>query len=132
MKSSIQSTILRAMQRLGNVRDSAVTYSQVSTGTYDTDSGTVSTTTTSTTCPALFTDYTMNDIRLSEGRIRKEDRRVLIVPSELRLTPQIGDTLTRDADHGSEVWMIPQDGSITKDPSDALWVIQVRKTTDGA
>lgn len=127
MRTAIQQMILRGMQRLGDVRE-VITYSQVTAGTYDTDSGTVSKTTTSVQCPALFTDYTLKEKDLAQGQIQKEDMRVLIVPSELSLTPQFEDTLERP---NGEVWRIVKEG-LSKDPSDALIIMQVRKYSGGA
>lgn len=126
-KSDIQRDVLAALRDLGDIRDAAVTYSRSTPGDYDPDGDTVNSIVTTVTCPALFTDYSTNEIRLAEGRIQREDRRVLIIPSELDFTPQFGDTMTRS---NGETWVIPKDGSITKDPSDALWLIQVRKLED--
>ena len=127
MKAAIQRRVLRGLKRLGDVREE-VTHSQVSTGTYDTDSGTVSTTTTSATCKVIFTDYTLREISLAQGQIQVQDQRALIAPSELSLTPKAEDTLTRS---NGEVWRIVKEG-FSRDPAEALWILQVRKYTDGA
>lgn len=128
-QSDIQRSVLAALQSLGDIRKD-ITYTQISTGTYDTDSGTVSTSTISTTCLAVFTNYSNQEIRLSEGRIQRQDMRVLIVPSELNLTPKFDDTLTRD---NGEVWKIVNEkDAIMRDPSEALWLLWVRKYSDGA
>lgn len=127
MKAAIQQRVLRALQRLGDVRETVI-YSHVTTGTYDPDSGTVSTSVVSVQCPAVFTEYTAHEMSLAQGQIHKEDRRVLLVPSELTFVPQVNDTLERN---NGEVWKVVREG-FSMDPADALYLVQVRKYTDGA
>lgn len=124
MKSSIHAIVARSIARLGDVSEQA-TYTQVTSGTYDTDSGSISTTTTSREVRCIFTNYSLREVNISQGRIEVRDMRVLILPSELTgLTPKFEDTFTRA---NGEVWRIVPDG-LSLDPAESLYQIQVRQT----
>ena len=114
----------QALRQLGAIQETA-TYSHVYDATYDTTTGTVSTSSDTVTLPVVFGNYTNREILRSEGQIEKNDRPALIVPSDFgEVVPQFGDTITRT---NGEIWRICENG-IGLDPAEALYVMQMRKT----
>lgn len=128
MKAVVQAMARQALRQLVGIQET-VTYTTVLSSSYNTTTGAVTTTTDSQSIPVVFGNYTRHELFLSPGKIERNDRKALIIPSDFQLTnvPTFGDTLTRV---DGEVWKVVEDG-IGLDPAAALYVLQVRKTSSG-
>ncbi len=118
----------QGLRQLGTIQET-VTYSQVLSSEYDTDTGEVDTETDTQSIPVVFGNYTRRELFLNPGHIEKNDRPALIIPSDFiaDIKPTFGDTLTRA---NGEIWQVVE-GGIGLDPAEALYVLQVRQTTRG-
>lgn len=124
MKALIQSMVKQALDRLAGIQE-RVSYQRLLSGSYDPVTGTVTRTNDTQSLNCVFSDYTLREMYISEGKIEKKDRKALILPSDfLDTTPTFQDTLTRE---NGETWKIVE-GGIGLDPAEALYVLQVRQT----
>jgi hypothetical protein len=128
MKAVVQAMARQALRQLVGIQKT-VTYATLLSSDYDPTTGEVTAVTASQSIPVVFGNYTRQELFLSPGKIDKNDRKALIIPSDFSLenVPTFGDTLTR-AD--GEVWQVVEDG-IGLDPAEALYVLQVRKQNSG-
>lgn len=124
MKALVQSIVRQALRQMVGIQE-VVTYQSIVSASYDPNTGESTTTTTSASLPCVFGNYTLYEKNLSEGSIEKNDRKALILPSDLgAIVPLIGDTMTRG---NGEIWEIVE-GGIGLDPAEALYLLQVRLT----
>ena len=124
MKAVVQAMARQALRQLVGIQET-VTYTTILSSTYNPTTGEVTTTTDTQSILVVFGNYTRQELFLSPGKIEKNDRKALIIPSDFSLSnvPTFGDTLTRA---NGEVWQVVEDG-IGLDPAVALYLLQVRQ-----
>lgn len=118
LKEIVQNAALSAFNSIGNLKET-VTYKARTSSGYTPGSGPTGGTSSYTVTKAVFIDYKSNEI---DGEvIRANDRRLLILASDLAVTPKTDDWVERT---GGEIWVIKNIGI---DPAQAVWDLQTRK-----
>lgn len=118
LRETIQNAIKSGMNAMGNIQET-VTYTSVSTTSYNTTTGAITTTKTTTTVAVVFDSYSRRE--MDGDTIRPEDQKVLVAKGNLTPIPGLNDTITRS---DGTVWSVL---SVETDPVNAHWQLQVRR-----
>ncbi len=96
---------------------STVTYKAVAPSAYDTSTGAVTSTTTSTSLSMLLEEFAENQI---DGHaVRASDLKGTFLQADLSGTPDVNDLVT----HDSKDWAVVK---VKQDPAAATWEAQLR------
>jgi hypothetical protein len=120
LRETIQQAVRTGLGALDNAYAN-VTYRSAGSppGSYNTTTGTVTTSPTSSTVKCTFVAYHKDEI--DGDTIRMEDQKALIGATQLTVTPTVNDTIV---DSAGKVWSVVR---AKIDPMGAMWVLQVRK-----
>lgn len=117
LRSTIQNAVNSAFSAMGDIPIS-ITYTQVSNGGYDANTGSTTETTTSLTLTAIITSYDQE--RINAGISLATDQQMLLPGKDLSITPKPQDRVTFD-NFTYEVYQVE------RDPTSALYKIQLRR-----
>ncbi len=119
LKEAFQNAAVTALNAFSSLSESVTYNSKTDTSaSYDPTTGIVSDPYVSYAgVEMIFLEYEAT--KIDNVTILTTDQQAMIAQSELTPTPKRGDTIIRS----SEKWDVV---SVTKDPADALWILQVR------
>jgi len=95
----------------------SVTYKAVAPSAYNTSTGAVTSTTTSTSLSAILEEY--SEIQIDGDAIRATDLKMTFLQADLSGNPDINDLVT----HDSKDWSVLV---VRQDPAEAIWEAQIR------
>lgn len=118
LREAIASAVKSGFTALGNVKETVTYKTYQSTSSYDTTTGTVTRTETSTTLSGVFMSYTKREI--DNAAVAPHDQKFLCQQADLATTPTLEDRLVRSNGTSWEVvW-------VKEDPAHVTWELQVR------